>query len=209
MRRTMFSSLMLTGMLIFSANAADFGGKIYVEDVVINPGEAAVLSIQLENDIEVSGFQFQMLLPVGIAYQGWKINEERLPVGASAKDLLSVQRFNNSKLTLASALNFRAGAKFTMAQGELATVTIVASPNIPQGKYLVELRGIDISDPMGNDYAVPSTTFTLTVGESSGIEMLRNENGNAKIYDMQGRHQNEVSSGQAGIVNGRTVYRKR
>jgi hypothetical protein len=95
-----------------------------------------------------------------------------------------------------------------MAQGELATVTIVASPNIPLGTYLVELRGIDVCDPMGNDYDVPASTFILTVGEPTGIETLRNESSNATVYDLQGRRQNEVSTGQAGIVNGRTIYRK-
>ena len=208
MKKTMISSLMLSGILAFSASAADFGGKLYVEDATIVPGETAVLSVQLDNDIDVSGFQFQMILPTGITYQEWAISEERLPVGASAKDLLSMQRFNNGKLTLAGVLNCGAGAKFTMAQGEIATVTIVASPNIPQGAYIVELRGIDVCDPMSNDYDVPASTFTLTVGEPSGIETLRNENGNAQIYDLQGRHQNEVSAGQAGIVNGRAVYRK-
>ena len=195
-------------MLVFSSSAADFGGKFYVEDAVINPGETTVLSIQLDNDVEVSGFQFQMLLPVGIAYQGWNINEERLPVGASAKDLLSMQRFNNSKLTLVGALNCGATASFTKVQGELAKITIVASPNIPQGTYLVELRGIDICDSMGNDYIVPSTTFTLTVGEPSSIEALHNEKSNAQIFDLLGRRQKEVPEGQAGIVNGRAVYRK-
>lgn len=208
MKRTMFSSLMLTGMLIFSSNAADFGGKFYVEDAVINPGETTVLSIQLDNDIEVSGFQFQMLLPVGIAYQGWNINEERLPVGASAKDMLSMQRFNNCKLTLAGALNCGATASFTKAQGELAKITIVASPNIPRGTYLVELRSIDICDSMGNDYDVPSASFTLTVGDPTAIETLQNENVDAHIYDLQGRRQSEVSTGQTVIVNGRAIYRQ-
>ena len=208
MKRTIFSSLILSGVLAFSASAEDFGGNLFVEDVTIAPGETAVLSIQLDNNIDVSGFQFQMILPTGIAYQNWSVSEDRLPVGASAKDLLSFQRFNNRKLTLAGVLNRGAVDSFTKAQGEIATVTIVASPNMPLGTYLVELRGIDICDPMGNDYDVPSTTFTLTVGEPSGIEMLRNEKGNTQIYDLQGRRQNEVSAGQAGIVNGRAVYRK-
>ena len=208
MKRTIFSSLMLIGMLFFSVNAEDFGGKFSVEDAIINPGETAVLSVQLDNDIEVSGFQFQMLLPMGVAYQGWNINEERLPVGASTKDLLSMQRFNNCKLTLAGVLNCGTAATFTKAQGELAKITIVASPNIPLGTYLVELRGIDICDSMGTDYDVPSTTFTLTVGEPSSIEALHNEKSNAQIFDLQGRRQNDVSVGQAGIVNGHAVYRK-
>lgn len=208
MKRTIFSSLILSGVLAFSASAEDFGGNLFVEDVTIAPGETAVLSIQLDNNIDVSGFQFQMILPTGIAYQNWSVSEDRLPVGASAKDLLSFQRFNNRKLTLAGVLNCGVADSFTKAQGEIASVTIVASPNMTLGTYLVELRGIDICDPMGNDYDVPSTTFTLTVGEPSGIEMLRNEKGNTQIYDLQGRRQNEVSAGQAGIVNGRAVYRK-
>ena len=208
MKKTIISSLILSSMLAFSVNAEGFGGKLYVEDATIAPGETAVLSVQLDNDIDVSGFQFQMVLPTGISYQSWAVSEECLPVGANANSVIAMQRFRDRKLTIAGALNCGAGAKFTTAQGELATVTIVASPNIPQGTYLVELRGIDICDPQGNDYEVPSTTFTLTVGEPSGIEMLRGENGNAQIYDLQGRHQKEVSTGQAGIVNGRAIYRK-
>ena len=195
-------------MLAFSVNAEGFGGKLYVEDATIAPGETAVLSIRLDNNIDVSGFQFQMVLPTGIAYQSWNISEECLPVGASANNVITMQRFRDRKLTIAGALNCGAGAKFTRAQGELATITIVASPNIPEGTYLVELRGIDVCDPQGNDYEVPSTTFTLTVGEPSGIETLHNGSGNAQVYDLQGRHQKEVSAGQAGIVNGRAVYRK-
>ena len=201
---------MLSCMLAFSANAADFGGKLFVEDAEIVPGETAVLSIQLENDIDVSGFQFQIILPSGIAYQEWAISEERLPVGATPNDLISIQRFDNGTFTLAGVLNCGAGAKFTMAQGELATVTIVASPNIPLGTYLVELRGIDVCDPMGNDYEVPSSTFTLTVGETTDLRVNEStsQQDNAQIYDLQGRLQSEVPAGQAGIVNGRAVYRK-
>ena len=121
-----------------------------------------------------------------------------------------MQRFNNGKLTLAGVLNCGAGAKFTMAQGELATVTIVASPNIPPGTYLVELRGIDVCDPMGNDHEIPSSTFTLTVGDPTGQQPIEftGQEGSATVYDIQGRHQREVQAGQAGIVNGRAVYRK-
>ena len=210
MKRTMISSLMLTGVIALSANAADLGGKLYVEDMTIAPGETAVLSIQLDNMIDVSGFQFQMILPTGIAYQDWAISEERLPAGASANNVISMQRVNDGKLTVAGALNFGVGASFTKAQGEFATVTIVASSNLPQGAYIIELRGIDICDTMGNDYDVPSTTFTLTVGEPTGqrVNEITSQQGSVQVYDLQGRHQKEVSIGQAGVVNGRAVYRK-
>ena len=133
MQKNIFSAFVLSSVLAFSANAVDFGGKLYVEDATIAPGETAVLSIRLDNDIDVSGFQLQMLLPTGIAYQSWAVSEECLPVGASANNVITMQGFRDRKLTIAGALNCGAGAKFTRAQGELATITIVASPNIPEG----------------------------------------------------------------------------
>ena len=208
MKKTMIMSLILSGILAFSSNAADFGGRLYVADDSIRPGETSVLSIQLENDIEVSGFQIQMILPDGIAYQSWAINEDRLPAGATPSDLVSMQRFEAPKFILATALNFGAGASFTQNSGEIATVTIYASPDVLRGEYEVEVSAIDVCDPQSNDYDVPATTFLLTVGETTGIETLHPQNGDTQIYDLQGRHQSQVSAGQAAIVNGRTVYLK-
>ena len=210
MKRTLFMSLMISGVMAFSASAEDFGGNLYVEDATITPGGTTVLSVQLDGGSDVSGFQFQMKLPTGIAYQSWNVSEECLPMGASANDLLTMQRFHSSKLSIAGVLNCGAGASFSRAKGELAQITITASPNIPQGIYLVELRGIDVCDPMGNDYDVPSTTFTLTVGEVTGqrVNEFTSPQGNAQIYDLQGLRQNEITEGQTGIVNGRAVYRK-
>lgn len=201
-------ALILSGFMAFSASAADFGGKLYIEDATIVPGGTTELSIQLDNNIDVSGFQLQMILPTGIAYQSCTVSEERLPVGASVRDVLTMQRFRDHKLTIASVLNCGSGAKFTKMQGEIATLTLTASPNVPEGTYVVEVHAIDICDPMGNDYDIPVMTFTLTVGEPSAIDALHSKNGRAQIYDLQGRSQNEVSSGQAAIVNGRAVYRK-
>lgn len=201
-------ALILSGFMAFSASAADFGGKLYIEDATIVPGGTTELIVQLDNNIDVSGFQFQMVLPAGIAFQSWSVSEVRLPIGASVHDVLAMRRFRDNKLTIASALNCGAGAKFTKMQGEIATMTLTASPNVPEGTYIVEVRAIDICDPMGNDYIVPSTTFTLTVGEPSSIETLRNEYGDAHIYDLQGRRLSGVSKGQATIVKGRAVYRK-
>ena len=208
MKNFLFPTMILSGMLTFSASAEDFGGKLFVEDATIAPGGTAVLSMQLDVNSDISGFQFQMNLPAGIEYQNWSMSEGCLPVGASVSDMLTIQRFQSNKLTIAGVLNSGAGESFTRARCELAQIIITASPNIPKGTYVVELHGIDVCDPKGNDYDVPSTAFTLIVGEPSGIETLHNGSNKAQIYDLQGRHQNEVSTGQAGIVNGRAVYRR-
>jgi len=201
-------SLMLSGMVAFSAYAADFGGKLYIEDASIAPGESAVLSVQLDNDIEICGFQLQMMLPDGITYSDWRLSENRLPVGAKVRDQFTVQRFDAQKLIVAGVLNHGAGAAFTQTRGELATIVITAAPNLPQGSYIIEVSGIDVSDPMGHDYDAASTTFTLTVGTPTGIETIGMDANGARVYDLQGRHLKTIGEKQAGIVNGQVIYRK-
>ena len=178
--------MFLSGILAFSANAEDFGGKLYVSDATIVPGDTTVLSVQLDGNSDVSGFQFQMNLLMGIANQSWSMSGGCLPVGASGSDMLTIQRFLSNKLTITGVLNSGAGASFTKARGELAQIIITATPNISKGTYLVELRSIDVCYPIGNDYDVPSTTFTISVGEPRGIETLHNGSSNAFIYDLQG-----------------------
>ncbi len=208
MKNKIISSLIFSGILAFSANAADFGGKLYLEDATIEPGETAVLSIQLENDIEVCGFQLQMILPAGISYNSWSINPDRLPAGASTSDMITMQRFESGKLTIAGVLNFGVGTSFTQNSGELATVVIAASPDTPSGVYTVYLQNVDVNDPSGIDYDVSPTSFTLTVGEQMGIETIQMKDGAAQVYDLLGRSIKEARDMQIGIENGQVIYRK-
>ncbi len=207
MKRLIFSSLILSGMVAFSANATD-GGKLYIEDTAIAPGETAVLSIQLENDIEVSGFQLQLTLPAGITYRNWNFSEDRLPAGVSVSGQFKMHHFKAQTLSVAGILNSGVGESFTQSQGEVGSIEIVASPNLPQGVYIVEVCGIDLSDPMGNDYEVPTTTFKLTVGGSTGIEALNTTGEMAPVYDLQGRRQKDFSENMPYVVNGQMIYRK-
>ena len=210
MKNFLIPTMILLGIVTFSASAEDFGGKLYVEDATIAPGGTTVLSVQLDGNSDVSGFQFQMNLPMGIAYQSWSMSEGCLPVGASVSDMLTIQRFQSNKLTIAGVLNSSTGASFTRARSELAQIVITASPNISKGTYVVELRDIGVCDPIGNDYDVSSTSFTLTVGETTGqrVNEISSPQGHAQIFDLQGRRQNEVIEGQIGIVNGRKINRK-
>jgi len=201
-------SLMLSFIMSFGANAQDFGGKLYVEDAYIAPGETAVLSVQLDNDIDISGFQLQMVLPDGVTYRSWSISEMRMPAGLRVRDQISLQRYDAQKLSVTGLLSSKAGSSFTQNSGEVATVVIEAAQNLPLGVYRIEVSGIDLSDPKGNDYETPATTFSLTVGTPSDIKALRAEQEAAKVYDLQGRKQFEKTENQPAIVNGQVIYRK-
>ena len=68
MRHSFIATFILSSLVTISASAEDFGGKLYVDDATITPGGTTVLSVQLDGISDVSGFQFQMNLPMGIAY---------------------------------------------------------------------------------------------------------------------------------------------
>lgn len=63
MMKKVLLSLIFAGILSFISNAADLGGKLHVEDVLIASGETAVLPIYFDNDVDVNGLHFQTLLP--------------------------------------------------------------------------------------------------------------------------------------------------
>ena len=95
MKKKLISSIVLAGMITFGTQADDFTGSLFIKDATITPGGTATLSIQLTNNVEVSGFQFDMTLPEGVSYRSWNISEERLPSGATTADQIHSQSFAN------------------------------------------------------------------------------------------------------------------
>ena len=165
MKRKLISSLALAGTLAFGAQAEEFTGSLYIEDATIAPGGTTRLSIQLENNIEVRGFQLTMTLPQGIKYESWGISDERLSDGLTPADNMGTAGFNNQVLTVAATLNSATiqQPSFSGNAGEIAYIVISADANAAEGSYTIEMTELDVNNPIGTDYDVASTSFTLTV----------------------------------------------
>ena len=175
MKRKLITSLVLAGMVAFGAQAEGFTGSLYIEDATIAPGETTTLSVQLNNNIPINGFQFKMTLPEGISYTSWGLSEERLPSGATTSDKVSSQSFNNQVFICAAALNYGSTtASFTANSGEVAVITVTADESMTEGPYSITLEEIDVTDTNGKDYdytdGIEDTSFTLTVGALSYAE---------------------------------------
>ena len=178
MKRKLITSLVLAGMVAFGAQAEEnevFTGSLYIEDATIAPGETTTLSVQLNNNIPINGFQFKMTLPEGISYTSWGLSEERLPSGATTSDKVSSQSFNNQVFICAAALNYGSTtASFTGNSGEVAVITVTADESMTEGPYSITLEEIDVTDTNGKDYdytdGIEDTSFTLTVGALSYAE---------------------------------------
>lgn len=167
MKRKMISSFVLAGIVAFGAQAEDFTGSIYINDATIAPGGKATLSVQLENNIDVAGFQFDMKLPEGIRYSNWGLSEGRLPSGATTEDCAKSQSFVNQVFKGAMALSFGEGAAYTGNSGEVAVITIEADESVAEGTYTIELENVVVGFPSNANVRIAGTSFTLTVGAIS------------------------------------------
>ena len=167
MKRKMISSFVLAGIVAFGAQAEDFTGSIYINDATIAPGGKATLSVQLENNIDVAGFQFDMKLPEGIRYSNWGLSEGRLPSGATTEDCAKSQSFVNQVFKGAMALSFGEGAAYTGTSGEVAVITIEADESVAEGTYTIELENVVVGFPSNANVRIAGTSFTLTVGAIS------------------------------------------
>ena len=167
MKIKMISSLVLAGLVAVGAQAENFAGSVYIEDAVIAPGGKATLSVQLENNVDVAGFQLTMKLPEGIRFSSWGLSENRLPSGATTGDCVKSQTFENQVFVGALALFYGESAVFTGSSGEVATITIEADASATEGTYSIELENVVVAFPSNEDIRIGGTSFTLTVGALS------------------------------------------
>ena len=180
MKKKLISSIVLAGMIAFGAQADDFTGSLYIEDATIIPGGTVTLSVQMESNLDICGFQFKVKLPEGISYVNWDISAERLPEGTTPEDaIIKGQKFENQVLLCTAT--YDETVPFLGNSGEIAKITIVADAAISEGTYTVQVTEIDLSATTGKDYDIEDglvdTSFTLTVeapqyDEGYSVEIL-------------------------------------
>lgn len=180
MKKKLISSIVLTGMIAFGAQAEDFSGSLYIEDATIIPGGTVTLSVQMESNIDICGFQFKVKLPEGISYVNWDISAERLPEGTTPEDAPMKSQSFKDQVLLCSA-TYDQNVFFLGNSGEIAQITIAADAAISEGTYTVQVTDIDLSATTGKDYDIENglvdTSFTLTVeapqyDEGYSVEIL-------------------------------------
>ena len=180
MKKKLISSIVLAGMIAFGAQAEDFSGSLYIEDATIIPGGTVTLSVQMESNIDICGFQFKVKLPEGISYVNWDISAERLPEGTTPEDAPMKSQSFKDQVLLCSA-TYDQNVFFLGNSGEIAQITIAADAAISEGTYTVQVTDIDLSATTGKDYDIENglvdTSFTLTVeaphyAEGYSVEIL-------------------------------------
>ena len=152
-------SLLLVCLISFGAQAANFEGRLFVKDATIAPGGIATLSVQLENNIDIRGFNFSFVLPEGITVKDNALSEDRSPAGASIVGELTRKEDGSYFWPLAFFNNI----SFSGTSGEIATLTIEAESTVADGNYSVAMTGVKVAGLDGTSYPLEDYTFTITV----------------------------------------------
>ena len=161
MKKKIFSTLVLAGLFAFGAHAETFEGGLTIGDAVIAPGGTATLSVQVENNIPVRGFQFLMYLPEGVTVTECTMNEDRFPAGKTLMGEYALQKDGSYIFPY----TIYQTATFLGTEGEIASIKIKADESVAEGEYKVELKEIylfNISDA-APIYSKETDEFTLTV----------------------------------------------
>lgn len=173
MKMKQITCLLFAVLLSFTAQTVAFAapdveylkGNLYIQDDAIVPGESTNLSIQLENTIEICGFQFFISFPKGITISALTVSDSRNSITNNqyASIVRKVSEVDNRVSYLCIFAN-TSYAAFTGNSGEIATLTINADPGFVEGQYEAQLSGVRVVK--ASDTSAPhvqNSSFQLTV----------------------------------------------
>ncbi len=122
-----------------------------IEDVTIVQGCSAELVVTLESGgVDVGGYEFVIMLPDGISYEGISTDY----------DVLSMGGCRDGRLKVATILS-QFGQTFK--DGEVARITISASDDIVPGEYMIKMSEAYVCDPHAEEHELEDASFVLSV----------------------------------------------
>ena len=163
-----------------------YTNTIYASKATGKAGQQTTLSLNMLNDIEATGFQFDIYLPEGASFA---IDEEGFPMAELSLDRTTTRRtdYFNSEIQTDGALrvlcNSTKGYAFSGNDGEVATVALNLASTLADGDYPIVIKNIVVTDATGNQrFAVEMMKSTLTVGD---VAPVYDENYNLQVIPFQ------------------------
>jgi len=157
---------------------------IYTDNVEINKGTQATLSVKMKNNVVAEGFEFNLRLPDGMDVA---LDQDGFPMVA-----LSTERTNSRKTNtfetviqndgslhiLGASTN---GSTISGNDGEIVLVTVNVSDEMKEGSYPIVIENIVISDEMAKAYEVESVTSAITIVDYTAGDV--NMDGKVNVAD--------------------------
>lgn len=185
-----FLSLLFVACLGTMSAVADDTKYVYVDAMTVNAGDEVTLSVKMKNDSQISGYQYDLVLPEGISVV---TDEEDFPLVYLSTARTTPAKMNFFDQSLISPSHLRVlcysskGYSFSGNDGEITQVTIKVDENMVSGTY--DLRFEDIQLSYSSDsYDTALKTVPITViGKSPETSASRydvNQDGKVTIADV-------------------------
>ena len=148
------------------------------------------LSFSLDGDADFTAFQFEVELPQGVDVSTMKINGQRNDGHQLLFNKVADNRYRVAALSLSNVA-------FKGSEGELLNISIDGLPTEE-----ISVQNILFVTQNGTSITFDGVSLSGTVTEIANVNVSE---GNATIFDLQGRKLSELQRG-VNIINGKKVY---
>ena len=172
MRKLIILTLCLSLGLAARAEATDisqYENVVFPVPTTGSAGSAVTVSVEMNNTVNATGFQFDIVLPEGItvATDGdgfYLIALSETRTTSKKTDFFSsaLQADGSVRVMCSSTQSYT----FSGNEGEVCTIQLNIAPNVADGNYPIIFNNIEISDADAVAHRVSKVEGTLTVGST-------------------------------------------
>jgi len=171
-RKLIILTLCLSLGLAARAEATDisqYENVVFPVSTTGSAGSAVTVSVEMNNTVNATGFQFDIVLPEGITvatdgdgFYVIALSEARTTSKKTDFFSSALQTDGSVRVMCSSTQSFT----FSGNEGEVCTIQLNIAPNVADGSYPIIFKNIEISDADAVAHRVSQIEGTLTVGST-------------------------------------------
>jgi invasion protein IalB len=150
--------------LLSHMNAIAGSNRLLLQDVTMQDGGSALLSLQLENEDPITGFQCDLYLPTGVSIDNYMTLLGRTNTNQHG---VTTRKMEDGAIRILCAST--TNAVFSGNSGEVLSIRV--SNTLSSGQYEMSLKNIILTDPDATRYVSQDVTGSITILGSNKLEL--------------------------------------
>ena len=159
---------------------SDIANTTYFDSAEVLAGNTFDMSVKMKNDIEVTGFQFDLELPTGISVVQDADGFCDVTLSTARTTAAKTNTFDGSLMSDGSLRVLAASTKnyaFSGNDGEVCVIKLNVAEDLPEGDYTVVMKNIELTNALGQTWNVNNLKRTITVKDYE----LGDANGDGRV----------------------------
>lgn len=208
MNKTILYTLLIAMLMLANNMHAQSTASFRIQEVTIHAGQEAEISIEVENPLEVKGFQLSVTLPEELEFASYdegkngntrprwaKLNRMR---SKDTHSIVTSKTPKNNRIIFAtySAQN----DPFIGKKGEVFKFKIKAKEGITPGVYNIAIDEMEFSDMQNQSVEQDAMTAKIRVVDPSEATTISNTNEKEKESAMYNTRGQRITENERGIV---------